>query len=177
MNYNFVPMNKQYGTEISDNWKFDGEYAIYDYIYEKDDLLDENGWGFNRFAVLNENDALVGELTVSFFEEVEDDAEDDGYVEAETVKNNPDKIYEMWVGFGMRPDLIGKGRGRDFIAQCIDYAITFHNYKGEYVRLGVAQFNIRAIKTYQKNGFEVFDTCTADINGTEHEINFMRKKL
>lgn len=177
MKHNFVPMNKLYGIEISDNWKYKDEYAIYDYVYEKDDLLDEGGWGFNRFAVLDESDNLIGELTVSFFREVEENSEDDGYVEKEEAQNNPGEIFEMWIGFGMRPDLIGKGSGKDFISQCVDYAVGHHKYKGEYVRLGVAQFNIRAIKTYQRNGFEVFDTCTADINGTEHEINFMRKKL
>jgi len=177
MKYKFVPMNKIHAQKIIDNWEYEGEYSIYDYVYEKDDLLDEGGWGFNRFAVLNEKEELVGELTVSFFREVENDAEDDGYVEAEIVKSNPSDIFEMWVGFGMRPDLIGKGSGRDFISECVDFAVDIHKYKGDYVRLGVAKFNVRAIKTYQRNGFEVFDTCRADINGVEHDINFMRKKL
>ncbi len=83
----------------------------------------------------------------------------------------------MWVGFGMRPDLTGSGLGYEFISECISYAVDKHEYKGEYVRLGVAQFNKRAIKTYEKNGFEVFDTVKADINGTEHEVSFMRKLL
>ncbi len=67
MKYKFVSMNKEYASDIIDNWKYDGDYCIYDYKYEKEDLLDESGWGFNRFASTNHDNELIGELTVSFF--------------------------------------------------------------------------------------------------------------
>ncbi len=30
MQYNFIPMNKDYANEIAYNWKYDGVYSFYD---------------------------------------------------------------------------------------------------------------------------------------------------
>lgn len=87
---------------------------------------------------MNENEELVGELTIEFFREIVKDSEDDGYVDIQTVMENLEKIYEMWIGFGLKPDLTGKGIGKEFVSTCVNFAIKFHNYKGDYVRLGVA---------------------------------------
>ncbi|ERI91977.1 acetyltransferase, GNAT family [Clostridiales bacterium oral taxon 876 str. F0540] len=175
MIFKFVPMNEGYAREMIDNWKYEGEYSIYNYVNEAELLLEEQSWGANRFAVLDENDELAGELTTEFFREVDKDSEDDGYVDIKTVRDNPDKVYEMWIGFGLKPKLTGKGMGKEFISQCVDFAVRYHDYKGDYVRLGVAEFNKRAIRTYQKAGFEVFDNYVGEIDNKKMSILWMKK--
>lgn len=177
MIFKFVAMNKEYAREMINNWKYEGEYSIYDYINEAEWLLEEKNWGSGKFAVLNEEDTLVGELTIEFFEEVDENSEDDGYVEMETVKNNPDKIYEMWFGFGLKPELTGIGLGKEFVSTCLDFAVKHHNYKGDYIRFGVAEFNKRAIKVYKRIGFEVFSTHDGEIADEKLKILWMKKRL
>jgi ribosomal-protein-alanine N-acetyltransferase len=178
MDFKFVPMNSVYAREMIDNWKYGAEYQIYDYVNEEELLLEAKNWGMGKFAALNEDDILVGELTVDFFrpEETVLNGEDD-YVEHAVVRNNPDADYEMWAGWGLRPDLCGKGIGARFVSECLNFAVNEYKYTGEYVRCGVASFNERAVKTYKKLNFEIFRVCEGEIADKKHEILHMRKKL
>jgi ribosomal-protein-alanine N-acetyltransferase len=177
MIFKFVALNENYAKEMIYNWKYEGEYSIYDYINEEEDLQEKENWGVRKFAVLNGNEELVGELTTEFFREVDKDSEDDGYIDIKTFNNNPDEVYEMWIGFGLRPDLTGKGIGKEFVSNCINFALKFHNYRGDYLRLGVAEFNKRAIKTYEKVGFEEFDIYNGEIGDKNLKILWMKKRL
>jgi ribosomal-protein-alanine N-acetyltransferase len=172
MKYTFVPMNKAYATEIVNTWKYENEYAIYDYSNEADHMLDEDAWGSGIFAILNPNGELVGELSIEFFDEEE---EYTPYSEF----SNPELTNQrtLWIGFGMRPDLIGQGRGAEFVTACVQYAVEHFQYCGEYVGLGVALFNQRAIKAYEKAGFQVFEHTVGTINDKKFECVRMRKKL
>lgn len=51
----------------------------------------------------------------------------------------------------MKPELTGNKLGFQFISQILDY--VRQNYSVSTVRLGVAKFNIRAQKAYEKAGF------------------------
>lgn len=177
MIFKFVAMNGDYAREMINNWRYEGEFSIYDYVNEEECLLEDKNWGATRFAVLNEDEALVGELTIEFFREVDKNSENDGYVDIQTVKDNPDKVYQMWIGFGLKPNLTGRGIGKEFIPECVNYAVKCYNYKGDYVRLGVAEFNKRAIKTYERVGFKVFDIYNGEIAGEKMNIIWMKKSL
>lgn len=174
MKYEFVPMNEDYAGKMIDNWKYDGEYSVYDYSGEAEELLDKQNWGYSKFAALDEDGKLVGELTIEMFGEPKDD-EDDGYIEYEAYKENPDAVTEMWIGFGLRPDLTGKGLGMEFVSSCIDFAASRYEYKGRYLRLAVSDFNKRARKTYERLGFKVYDTY--EIAEENKTILWMRKEL
>jgi ribosomal-protein-alanine N-acetyltransferase len=63
------------------------------------------------------------------------------------------------------------------VAACVEYAVRQCHYRGKYARLGVATFNQRAIKAYEKAGFEIFDHTVGDISGKTFECVYMRKKL
>jgi ribosomal-protein-alanine N-acetyltransferase len=170
--YNFVPMNREYASTIVNTWKYEGEYSIYNYINEADHMLDEDGWGRGIFAVLNPQGDLIGELSIEFF-----DAQG-GYTdylefEHEELINQ----RELWVGFGLRPDLTGQGHGADFVTACVDFAVRNTHYSGDYVRLGVALFNQRAIKTYTKAGFEEFSQVESEISGKKFDCIYMHKPL
>lgn len=170
--YNFVPMNREYAFTIVDTWKYENEYSIYDYSNEADHMLDEEGWGKGLFAVLNREGELIGELSIEFF---------DGQGQYTDFREFDDEALvnerELWIGFGLRPDLVGQGLGVQFVMACVEYAIQTCRYRGEYIRLGVAEFNQRAIKTYEKAGFEKFEQAVGEISGKTFECVYMRKCL
>ena len=172
MNYTFVPMTKAYATEIVDTWKYEGAYSIYDYSNEAEHMLDSEAWGCGIFAVLDPEGALVGELSIEFFDKEGKYTEYADFGNEELINQK-----ELWIGFGLRPDLIGQGRGADFVTACVQHAVQQSRYRGEYVRLGVATFNERAIKAYQKAGFEIFEQTMGTINGKTFECVHMCRKL
>lgn len=63
------------------------------------------------------------------------------------------------VGLGMKPELTGQGRGKEFFQTILEHSTTFSPAK---VRLTVATFNQRAMCLYKHFGFEedaqFFDT-------------------
>ena len=171
MRHNFAPMNEEYASIIVNTWKYDGDYSIYDYSNEAEHILDSELWGIGLFAVLSEDEELVGELTIEFYDsdgnEIENYDSDD-----ETMRN-----AEIWIGFGLKPELTGRGLGAGFVSACIEFAVKRHDYKGKYIRLGVATFNKRAIKVYERVGFEPFGKAAGPIDGEETEVIWMKKRL
>jgi ribosomal-protein-alanine N-acetyltransferase len=172
MDYTFVPMNKEYAASIVDTWKYQNEYSIYDYVNEADHMLDEEGWGKGIFAVLNQDGELVGELSIEFYDK---DGEYTEYTDFENKETTNQR--ELWIGFGLRPDIVGKGFGEGFVAACVEYAVQHFQYRGEYIRLGVAKFNQRAIKTYEKVGFREFAQVVDEISGKTFECIHMHMHL
>ncbi|WP_106767543.1 GNAT family N-acetyltransferase [Paenibacillus faecalis] len=69
------------------------------------------------------------------------------------------------IGLGLRPDLTGQGKGRDFLIAGLDFARK--KYKPRKFRLSVAAFNKRAISLYKKVGFISKDTFINKDNETE----------
>jgi len=123
------------------------------------------------FAVLSKDEELVGELTIEFYDSDGNDIENYG-PDDEILRD-----AEMWIGFGLKPELTGHGLGAGFVSACIEFAVKRHDYRGEYVRLGVATSNKRAITVYERVGFEPFDKAVGPIGGEETEVIWMRKRL
>jgi len=172
MRFSFIPMTGDYARLIVENWKYPNEYAIYDYTHEADHMLESDGWGRGIFAVLDENGELVAELSIEFFDE---NGQYTDYLEFgdQTLINT----RQLWIGFGLRPDLVGQGMGAEFVTACLEYALAQSGYRGEYARLGVAKFNQRAIRAYQKAGFQIYDQTVGDIAGQQFECVYMQKSL
>ena len=172
MTYTFVPMNHEFAAAIVTTWKYENEYSIYDYSNEADHMLDEDGWSNGIFAVLNEDKGLIGELSIEFFDKQGQYTDYRDFGNEKLINGR-----ELWIGFGLRPDLVGKGLGTDFVTACVEFAVAHYHYHGEYIRLGVAKFNQRAIKTYTRAGFQEFNQTTGDIAGRMFEVLHMRKGL
>ena len=154
MEYKFVAMNQKYAAEIVE-WHYNGIYDFYDLDADEEDLaefLDSTNWD-HIFAVLNKNDELVGKFYYEF---------EDGI---------------MWVGFGLRPDLTGKRRGEGFVSAGLKFGIDHYCYVGDRIMLAVAAFNQRAIRLYERLGFEQTERYMQKTNGGEYEFIKMQKVL
>ena len=178
MEFQFVPMNLKYAEEMIKNWKYDGIYHIYDYKNEESDLLNQSIWGIEKFAALNENNDLAGELTIEFLRKKSNPDEEGCVIDYNIVKNNPIKNYDMWLGWGLKPELCGKGIGFKFVSDCINFSLEKYRYNGEYVKCAVAVFNERAIKVYKKIGFETFYIkMNGEIANEKYQFFHMQKKI
>ena len=172
MNYTFVAMNREYASRIVDMWQYGGAYAIYDYVNEADHMLDEDGWGRGIFAVLDDEGELIGELSIEFYDAQGEYTKYCDFDHAGLLAGR-----ELWIGFGLRPDLVGQGHGTAFVSACVGYAVQRFHYREEYIYLGVAQFNQRAVQAYEKAGFEAFKHTAGEISGEMFDCVYMRKRL
>src|SRR5687768_8191498 len=57
------------------------------------------------------------------------------------------------IGLGLRPDLTGQGHGSDYVNAVIDFAHSI--YSPEQLRVTIAVFNGRALRVWEKAGFQV----------------------
>ncbi|MDP6822549.1 MAG: GNAT family protein [Dehalococcoidia bacterium] len=147
MNFNFVPMTDDQARVVA-GWKYEGIYAFYDWEADADDLaelLDPVKRARDRtHAVLGDDDSLVG-----FF----------GFtLDGSTVE----------VGFGLRPDLTGRGLGLSFVNAGLEFARE--HYAPSTFRLMVAAFNQRAITVYERAGFQGQRTFRHRTNGGEFDF-------
>ncbi|MDR1329163.1 MAG: GNAT family N-acetyltransferase [Oscillospiraceae bacterium] len=130
----FAAMTPEYAGQIL-QWKYGGEYSIYD----RHESIAGNG--MDDLACVASGGALVG--WIHFGEPariptVEENVYDDGFLD---------------VGFGLRPELCGKGLGLTFVRAALEYAQK--EFGAKRFRLSVAAFNERARKVYARAGFVV----------------------
>lgn len=154
MDFHFAKMNKGYAEEIA-KWRYDGIYAFYDMDQDREDLgelLDPANWENRYFAALNENRELAGYFIYEF----------------------PDGI--MRIGLGLKPQLTGKGLGKEFVLQGIGFGVKHFSYKNDSIDLLVAAFNKRAIKVYEKIGFTRIKNFIQETNEGQYEFIRMMKK-
>jgi ribosomal-protein-alanine N-acetyltransferase len=87
-------------------------------------------------------------------------------------------VYEVEpaldVGLGMRPDLTGRGLGAEFLRAGLWFARKA--YSPEAFRLTVDVFNHRAIRVYERAGFETVETFGAPTLGAERQWLLMRRE-
>lgn len=131
-----LPMTPEFADMIS-RWKYDGIYSFYDHS-------EQGAEGFMdgaHFACLDGESDLVGYFCYGS--------------DARIPTIEPDAYQGEFldIGLGMRPDLCGRGLGPRFIAAGLEYAEAALGAGA--LRLSVAAFNERAIKTYLKTGFTV----------------------
>jgi ribosomal-protein-alanine N-acetyltransferase len=69
------------------------------------------------------------------------------------------------VGLGLRPDLTGRGLGRDFLTVGLDFARA--HFAPATFRLAVAAFNQRAIRLYEMVGFQSVATFVSPTRSGE----------
>lgn len=145
MEFQFLNMNKKFAEEICYNWKYEGIFSFYNMTEDKEDLqgfLDSKNW--NRYSAVLQENSLVG----FFMFQIIDDA--------------------VFIGLGLKPDLTGKGYGKDFVLSGIDYLKNSPYGANKKIKLCVAQFNKRAIFLYKNIGFVPYLKYIEKTNGGEY---------
>lgn len=120
------------------SWKYEAPYDFYN-----NDLCSENIRELleqNYYAVVNENDQLIGFFCIGSSAQVPIGSKFGAYLED-----------HVDIGLGLKPELTSKGYGYSFITYILKY--IFENYQEKTIRLTVAKFNKRAISLYEKLGF------------------------
>lgn len=80
------------------------------------------------------------------------------------------------LGLGLKPEYTGKGYGETFVREAIAFIQTTYP-DTTIIELAVATFNERAIKVYERCGFEALDYELMAAHGVLHEFLKMRKTL
>jgi ribosomal-protein-alanine N-acetyltransferase len=142
----------QADAEAVAGWRYPEPFSFYDWTADQDDLaelLDADLRGEAYFAVEDDEGQLVGYFSFK--------------PEGRT----------LVVGLGLRPDLTGRGLGGGFFAAGLDYGREW--FAPERFSLAVATFNERAIKVYERAGFERARVYMHETNGGEWEFVEMRR--
>ncbi|MFC4559016.1 GNAT family N-acetyltransferase [Virgibacillus kekensis] len=147
MNYTFQQITQKQAETIAYTWHYDGEYAFYDMEADEEDLaefVDPEARGDLVYSVLDGN-RLIGFFSFA--------------------RTND---HTLDIGLGMSPDLTGKGAGLEFVQAGLEFAKESLN--PQKITLAVAAFNKRAIKVYERAGFEITSTFSQATNGSTYEF-------
>jgi RimJ/RimL family protein N-acetyltransferase len=120
-------------AELIVDWRHPPPYDTYDVLPEEHEHLLRPEY---RYHVVLDGDELVGYCCFG----------EDGQVEGGTYREG-----ELEIGWGMRPDLIGHGRGREFAAAILAYAEQ--TYHPRALGLTIAEFNRRSQAVAEGQGF------------------------
>ncbi|MGL4913398.1 MAG: GNAT family N-acetyltransferase [Romboutsia sp.] len=143
-----ISLNNEILEEIM-LWKYEEPYNIYN-LQQNEYLKDCSTWGDEQFVLSDKHNIIA-------------------YVSCQIIDKN------MWVGWSLRPDLCGKGTGKDFVKKCIDELISIKKYSGDNIFLKVISWNTRAIKVYEKLNFIKYDKLARLERGTYVEYHIMKK--
>src|SRR5688500_2713462 len=137
MAYSFRKIAEKEAQEIS-TWRYEGQYALYN---PDEAMLEEYvAWLLEpRYAyhAIHEGEMLVG--FCCFGEDAQVGGGDYSLSDA------------LDIGFGMRPDLTGQGRGTPFLAAILSFAMS--QYHMTHFRTTIATFNRRSQRVFEKAGF------------------------
>ncbi|WBW95987.1 GNAT family N-acetyltransferase [Oceanirhabdus sp. W0125-5] len=131
-------------------WEYEGIYSFYNNNVSKEKIefiksfIDSD----NDFSIYNEFNELIGNCSFYYIGEF------------------------FCLGVQMRPTITGKGFGTEFVKSIIEFGKEKYNLS--YIDLTVAKFNKRAIKVYDKLGFEVVEEFVNTIRGVDYDFIAMR---
>lgn len=149
-------MNQQAAQEIADNWKYPGEYSFYDMTEDIEDY----------------EEIVSSEKRADNYFEVEKDGQLFGFF---CIQPMEDRLDEVEIGLGIKPEFTGQGMGPAFVEEIIRY--IKQNTTAHTVWLDVVTFNERAIKAYKKVGFQPIKEVKQCSNGGEYTFLLMRKDI
>jgi RimJ/RimL family protein N-acetyltransferase len=158
MDFIFKEMTQEEAREIA-AWRYDPPYDFYGLAKEPEDL-DEILDPEKRKDYFS---ATSGGELVGYFCFGAEARVPGGDYSAEAVD----------VGLGMRPDITGKGLGREFLESGLAFAET--RFSPASFRLSVADFNARAITVYERAGFEKTGRFIQNTNGAGRPFTLMTR--
>ncbi|WP_211748444.1 GNAT family protein [Paenibacillus sp. Marseille-Q4541] len=135
----FLSMTEAYARDIA-TWTYPEPYQFYSMGDDEETIHELMDGSYH--AALDEQGELIGFICTGEAARVPG-----GY--AAGIYNNDQQID---IGLGMRPDLTGNGLGASFLVEGLHFIWNNKNQKN--VQLVVATFNERAIKVYERVGFQ-----------------------
>jgi RimJ/RimL family protein N-acetyltransferase len=160
MGFIFRPMNEADARAIF-GWRYEEPYSLYNPDPQDQGFI---GWLSDPrnlyYSVATEKGELIGFCCFGADAQVSGGTyPDDGTID---------------VGLGLRPDLTGKGMGGEFLSAILKFAKREFSPQG--FRVTVATFNPRAIRAYEKAGFQPVRTFIRKTDSGQHEFLQMAKK-
>lgn len=153
-------MFKKTGIEEAEEilkWKYPNIYSYYNIEEQEKEYI----YGTNYYNSFDEK-GVEGFFCTDYEATIDTECEftyDDEYLD---------------IGFGLRPDLCGKGLGGRYVRSIMDFLKRERGY--EKFRLTVARFNTRAIKVYEKIGFRAVKNVKSKYDGKEFTIMVFNKE-
>ena len=136
--FRFRQLEKEHALAIL-NWRYTSPYNYYNFdtdtIQEDLHYLLDSKNAF--YAILN----LQGEL--------------EGYCSFGSDGQVPGGEYSseaLDIGMGIRPDLVGRGNGKQYAQAVVTYGAN--QYRAQQLRVTIAEFNKRAQRVWEQLGFE-----------------------
>jgi len=136
-------------------WQYEPPYDIYNCPPEQEEeaiqynMDPEN----NVYAMFNQDNKLIGYCSYG------DDA---------LVPGGDYSEESLDIGLMLKPELTGQGMGSAFAREVISNGLA--QYAPKTLRVTIAAFNKRAIRTWEKNGFQRKQTFKRSGNGMEFLI-------
>jgi len=134
------------------SWTYPGEFAVYNLPFYE--VMKENQIGFfkstreQNYSAFYDGDCLVGFVNIK------------------------EEESEVFIGIGVKPELCSKGYGQRILHET--YQISKEVYPDKPLYLEVRTWNERAIRCYQKAGFEIvgepFEQRTGSGMGTFYRM-------
>jgi ribosomal-protein-alanine N-acetyltransferase len=126
-----VPITREHAEQVA-AWRHPPPYDTYDVTGSPDSLLHPE----LRYHAVMEGEELIGYCCYGIDATVPNGRYEEGVLE---------------VGWGMRPDLMGQGRGREFAAAIVGHAERA--YRPQAMGVTIATFNERSQRVARANGF------------------------
>lgn len=130
--FTFLPMDPSWAAEIA-GWRYPPPYDVYDGERSEAALMMRIE---SRYAAVLDGERLVGFCCLGSEARVPGVMGRDGVLD---------------VGAGLRPDLVGRGRGAPFLTAVMEYAWT--EDPTVLLRVCIAEFNLRAQRAVLFIGF------------------------
>ena len=160
MRFTLTPITRADAQAIS-RWRYDGPYSVYNGNPASVASLIEPRYFYH--SVHDGHGGLVGYFCFG----------EDARVSAGKRLGLYEREIALDVGLGMRPELTGQGLGEEFVHAGLQFAESAYDPRA--FRLTVATFNRRAIRVYERAGFEPVETFGATRTDGEREWLLMRR--
>lgn len=134
MSYRLTAMTPRFADQVA-GWRYPPPYDTYDLAPQDVGHLLQPDY---RYHIVWDDDDVVGYCCFG--------------VDA-TVPGGDYSRDALDVGWGMHPDLMGRGRGRGFVAAIVGFAAAA--YAPTRMRVTIAEFNERSQRAAAGNGFTV----------------------
>jgi len=154
MKIKYRPAEKKHAREFV-NWQYEPPYDVYN--CPPDEIGDAVQYNIdpvnNVYAMFDENEELVGYCS---------------YGKDAQVPGGDYREEALDIGLMLKPELTGQGMGTDFASQVIQNGIE--RYAPKKLRVTIASFNKRAIRVWEKNGFQQYQEFNREGNGMEFVV-------